>query len=644
MSVLVCLPDTDTPTPTLTTGLNDPQRQAVEHADGALLVLAGAGTGKTRVLTHRLASLLKQRAAQPWQVLAVTFTNKAAREMKERVTHLVGGAAESIWLGTFHSLCAKLLRRHAEILGFTPQFTILDTDDSQRLMKQLLDAEGIDSKQTPPRLVLSIIDRWKDRGLTPDEVPTSERRNQLNGKAIGLYQHYQERLKTLNAMDFGDLLLNCLHLFKLSPDTLRKYQDQFHYILVDEYQDTNTAQYLWLRLLAQGHGNICCVGDDDQSIYSWRGAQIENILKFERDFPGALVVRLEQNYRSTHHILGAASGLIANNSGRLGKTLWTQETGGEKVRLISALDGSEEARRIGEEIEHLRRSGTALAHMAILVRAGYQTREFEERLLQIAVPYRVLAGQRFYDRAEIKDAIAYLRLIFQPRDDLAFERIINTPRRGISLTTIQHLQNTARNQGCSLLAAIASTPGLRPGTSRALAGFSASLNRWREMASALPPADLLKNILEESGYTAMLQAEDTPEAKGRLDNLKELARAIDEFQSLAAFLEHISLVTDAARADNPEAVTIMTLHAAKGLEFPVVFLPGWEEGVFPSQRSVDDGNLEEERRLAYVGLTRAREHAYISHAHSRRIYGSWQGMAPSRFIGELNKEHLKNIT
>jgi DNA helicase-2/ATP-dependent DNA helicase PcrA len=624
--------------------LNDPQRQAVEHTSGAILVLAGAGTGKTRVLTHRLAALLKQRAAQPWQMLAVTFTNKAAREMKERVTHLVGGAAESIWLGTFHSLCAKLLRRHAEILGFTPQFTILDTDDSQKLMKQILDAEGIDSKQTPPRLVLSIIDRWKDRGLTPDDVPTSERRSQLNGKAIGLYQHYQERLRTINAMDFGDLLLNCLQMFKTSPDTLRKYQDQFHYILVDEYQDTNTAQYLWLRLLAQGHGNLCCVGDDDQSIYSWRGAQIENILKFERDFPGAQVVRLEQNYRSTHHILGAASGLIANNSGRLGKTLWTEETTGEKVHLISALDGSEEARRVGAEIERLRRSGVALANMAILVRAGYQTREFEERLLQIAVPYRVLAGQRFYDRAEIKDAIAYLRLIFQPRDDLAFERIINTPRRGISLTTIQHLQNTARNQGCSLLSAVASTPGLRPGISRALAGFSASLTRWREMATALPPADVLKNVLEESGYTAMLQAENTPDAKSRLDNLKELARAIDEFQSLAAFLEHISLVTDAARADNPEAITIMTLHAAKGLEFPVVFLPGWEEGVFPSQRSVDDGNLEEERRLAYVGLTRAREHAYISHAHSRRIYGTWQGMAPSRFIGELAREHLEDIT
>ncbi|MFN8693482.1 MAG: ATP-dependent helicase, partial [Holosporales bacterium] len=620
-------------------GLNPEQARAVQTLDGALLVLAGAGTGKTKVLTHRLAEIIRTHSAKPWEILSVTFTNKAAREMKERVTHLIGGVAESIWLGTFHALCVKLLRRHAEAIGFTPDFTILDTDDAQRVIKQICEAERLDPKQFPPRLVHSVFDRWKDRALTPDKVPPGEARTQLSGKAGMLYKQYQDRLRTLNAMDFGDLLLHTLTMFGSSPEILQKYQQQFRYILVDEYQDTNVAQYLWLRLLAQGHNNLCCVGDDDQSIYSWRGAEVENILRFEQDFPGAAVVRLEQNYRSTPHILGAAAGLIAHNEGRLGKTLWTETDAGEKVVVQGSWDGMEEARLVCDEIEALQHKGYGLNAMAILIRAAYQTREFEERLTKIGVPYRVIGGLKFYERAEIKDALGYLRLIYQLRDDLAFERIVNNPRRGVGSTALQKLHELARAEGLSLYEAAQHRDYKAP---KALHDFCRKIQHWRDAALETPPSKLLAQVLDESGYTAQYQTEENKiENRGRLENLKELVGAVAEFPSLSAFLEHVALVTDTSRADDTNVVTLMTLHGAKGLEFPVVFLPGWEDGVFPNQRSLDEGNLEEERRLAYVGLTRARERAFVSYAHNRRIYNNWQTLPPSRFIKELDAGHIE---
>ncbi|TAD89239.1 MAG: DNA helicase II [Alphaproteobacteria bacterium] len=629
------------------TGLNPAQRRAVETLDGPVLVLSGAGTGKTRVLTTRLAHLVASRQAWPSQVLAVTFTNKAAREMRHRVGQLIGAMAEDFWLGTFHAIAARMLRRHAELVGLKSNFTILDADDQLRLLKQILQAEGIDDKRWPARQLLAAIERWKDRAITPTQAASDGAAQLAGGKLAGLYAQYQQRLITLNACDFGDLLCHLIQIFQTHSDVLASWQERFKYIMVDEYQDTNVAQYLWLRLLAQSRRNLCVVGDEDQSIYGWRGAEIGNILKFEQDFPGAEIIRLEQNYRSTGNILAAASHLIDHNRERLGKTLWTAAEAGDRVRLIGVWDGEEEARRIGEEIEALQRHGASLDTMAVLVRAGFQTREFEERFITLGLPYRVIGGPRFYERQEIRDALAYLRLVRQPDDDLAFERIINTPKRGFGDTSLRALTIAARGLGLSLTAAAArliGTDELKAAARKTLAAFLEDLARWRAMADGLPPDELAETLLDECGYTGMLQADKAPEAPGRLENLKELVRALEEFETLEAFLDHVALVTERAEDGETAQVTVMTLHAAKGLEFDTVFLPGWEEGLFPSQRSMDETGLkglEEERRLAYVGLTRARIRAIITHAGNRRIHGQWQSALPSRFLEELPADHVE---
>ena len=638
-------------------GLNPEQRAAVEALDGPVLMLAGAGTGKTKALTTRIVHLLNTGTARPNEILAVTFTNKAAREMKERVGRLLGEAVEGMpWLGTFHSICVKLLRRHAELVELKSNFTILDTDDQIRLLKQLIQAAGIDDKRWPARQLAGVIDHWKNRAWTPDTVPASEA-GAFDGKAPALYRQYQTRLRGLNAVDFGDLLLHVVTIFQQHPDVLAQYQRWFRYILVDEYQDTNVAQYLWLRLLAGGHKNICCVGDDDQSIYGWRGAEVGNILRFEKDFPGATVIRLEQNYRSTPHILAAAGGVIAANKGRLGKELWTDAPEGEKVRLIGHWDGEEEARWIGEEIESMQRGtrgmrAVGLDDMAILVRASHQMRAFEDRFLTIGLPYRVIGGPRFYERMEIRDAMAYFRLVVSPSDDLAFERIVNTPKRGLGDKARQTIQHIARDHGVSLLdgAALAVEQGAIKGKgAQALGKLVVDLSRWGRMTgdADLSHMELAEIILDESGYTEMWQNDKTPEAPGRLENLKELVKALEQFENLGGFLEHVSLIMDNENEEQGEKVSIMTLHAAKGLEFPAVFLPGWEDGLFPSQRSMDESGLkgvEEERRLAYVGITRAEEICTISFAGNRRVYGQWQSQLPSRFIDELPEDHVEVLT
>lgn len=635
--------------------LNPAQRQAVETMDGPVLMLAGAGTGKTKALTTRIVHLLNTGRARPNEILAVTFTNKAAREMKERVGRLLGQTVEGMpWLGTFHSICVKLLRRHAELVGLKSNFTILDTDDQLRLLKQLVSAAGIDDKRWPARQLAGIIDGWKNRAITPDKVPAADA-GAYNHQGPKLYALYQARLKELNAVDFGDLLLHVVTIFQTHPDVLNQYQRWFKYILVDEYQDTNVAQYLWLRLLASGHKNICCVGDDDQSIYGWRGAEVGNILRFEKDFEGAHVVRLEQNYRSTPHILAAASGVISGNQGRLGKTLWTDAQEGEKVRLIGHWDGEEEARWIGEEVEAMQR-GTrgmrpvSLDDMAILVRASHQMRAFEDRFLTIGLPYRVIGGPRFYERMEIRDAMAYFRVVTSPDDDLAFERIVNTPKRGLGDKAQQTIQTVARANGVSLVegARLAVEQGMIKGKGGSELGqLVRDLDRWGRMAEDTEHSELAGIVLDESGYTSMWQNDKTPEAPGRLENLKELVKALEEFENLQGFLEHVSLIMDNDKGGDGEKVSIMTLHAAKGLEFPAVFLPGWEDGLFPSQRSMDESGLkglEEERRLAYVGITRAEEICTISFAANRRVFGQWQSALPSRFIDELPEEHVEVLT
>ncbi|MBY6082614.1 ATP-dependent helicase [Ruegeria arenilitoris] len=736
--------------------LNPAQREAVELLDGPILMLAGAGTGKTKALTTRIAHLLNTGWARPNEILAVTFTNKAAREMKERVGRLLGQPAEGMpWLGTFHSICVKLLRRHAELVGLKSNFTILDTDDQLRLLKQLVQAANIDDKRWPARMLAGIIDDWKNRSLTPDKVPAADA-GAYNNKGVELYAQYQTRLRELNAVDFGDLLLHMVTIFQTHADLLEQYQRWFRYILVDEYQDTNIAQYLWLRLLAGGHKNICCVGDDDQSIYGWRGAEVGNILRFEKDFPGAHVVRLEQNYRSTPHILAAASNVIRGNESRLGKELWTAAKNGEKVRLIGHWDGEEEARWIGEQIEDLvsgispiakrrqnsrseqmmreverldelgalrklnsreqvleqlqehdsffanegfwaeeinkdlvweltmrKREGLSLEEpfqkfdfneIAILVRASHQMRAFEDRFLTIGLPYKVIGGPRFYERMEIRDAMAYFRLVVSPEDDLAFERIVNTPKRGLGDKAQQTIQRSAREHGVSLVqgARIAVEQGLIKGKGgAALRDLVEGLARWNAMTRGPrieieddsviddgtapirygPPEvshiELAQIVLDESGYTAHWQNDKTPEAPGRLENLKELVNQLDNFENLQGFLEHVSLVMDNEQDSGGPKVSIMTLHAAKGLEFPAVFLPGWEDGLFPSQRSMDESGLkglEEERRLAYVGITRAEEVCTISFAANRRVFGQWQNAMPSRFIDELPEDHVEVLT
>jgi DNA helicase-2/ATP-dependent DNA helicase PcrA len=682
--------------------LNPEQREAVETLDGPVLVLAGAGTGKTRVLTTRIAHILNLGRARPSEILAVTFTNKAAREMKDRVGQMVGQIVEGMpWLGTFHSIGVKVLRRHAELVGLKNNFTILDVDDQVRLIKMILEAEKLDEKRWPARVLATLIDGWKNRGLTPEQVPSGEAASFANGKGKKLYVAYQERLKTLNAADFGDLLLENIRLFRQNADVLRNFQERFRFILVDEYQDTNVAQYLWLKLLAQtrsgsmavvpgrdqsadrqigaptdsaesGSGsptrfetteqnvnlprvpkNICCVGDDDQSIYGWRGAEVDNILRFDHDFPGAKVIRLERNYRSTGHILAAASHLIAHNEGRLGKTLRTEDELGEKVQVTGAWDSEEEARAIGEEIEQLQRAARErgedhpLDEIAILVRASFQMREFEDRFIQLGLPYRVIGGPRFYERAEIRDALAYLRVIAQPADDLAFERIVNVPKRGLGDATLQMLHDHARKRRIPLTEAasqLSATDEMKPKPRLALRDLMAAFERWRAKKDSIPHTELAEIVLDESGYTDMWQKDRSADAAGRLENLKELVRSMEEFENLQGFLEHISLVMDRDSAESEQAVNIMTLHSAKGLEFDCVFLPGWEEGLFPHQRSLDESGragLEEERRLAHVGLTRARKLAKIYFATNRRIHGLWTSTVPSRFLDELPEAHVE---
>ena len=672
-------------------GLNPEQRLAVETTEGPVLVLAGAGTGKTRVLTTRIAHILSLGLAYPSQILAVTFTNKAAREMKQRIGLLIGeGNAEGMpWLGTFHSIGVKLLRRHAELAGLKSDFTILDTDDVVRLIKQLIQAEGLDDKRWPAKQFAGMIDTWKNKGLDPSQIPEGDARAFANGKGRELYAAYQNRLLTLNACDFGDLLLHPIRMFRANPDVLKEYHAKFRYILVDEYQDTNTAQYMWLRLLAQrtqgsgknnpspspaapqsspspssgavgeGHSpgaeerkptvNICCVGDDDQSIYGWRGAEVDNILRFEKDFPGAKVIKLERNYRSTEHILGAAAHLIAHNEGRLGKTLFTERTNpdDEKVHVHAAWDSEEEARAIGEEIEQLQRKKHNLNDISILLRASFQMREFEDRFVTLGLNYRVIGGPRFYERLEIRDAMAYFRLVCQPADDLAFERIVNTPKRGLGETTVRTLHDYARARDIPMLAAaseIVETDELKPKARKGLFDVVADFRRWQALLESTPHTELAEQILDESGYTAMWQADKSAEAPGRLENLKELIRSMEAFESMRGFLEHVALVMDAEQNENMDAVSIMTLHSAKGLEFDTVFLPGWEEGLFPHQRALDEGGragLEEERRLAYVGITRAKRRCHIWFVSNRRIHGLWQSTLPSRFLDELPLAHVE---
>src|SRR6202521_718744 len=622
--------------------LNPEQREAVETLDGPLLVLAGAGTGKTRVLTTRIAHILSLGRARPAEILAVTFTNKAAREMKERIGRMLGQTVEGMpWLGTFHAIGVKILRRHAELVGLKSDFTILDVDDQIRLIKQVLEAANIDEKRWPARVLASLIDGWKNRGLTPDRVPAGEALSFGNGNGAKLYAAYQDRLKVLNAADFGDLLLEGIRLFREHAAVLAQYQARFKYTLVDEYQDTNVAQYLWLRLLGQGSKNICCVGDDDQSIYGWRGAEVDNILRFEKDFPGARVIRLERNYRSTAHILAAASHLITHNAGRRGKTLRTREATGEAVPVSGAWDSEEEARSIGEEIEALQRDGHKLNEIAILVRASFQMREFEDRFVTLGLPYRVIGGPRFYERAEIRDALAYLRCINSEADDLAFERIVNVPKRGLGDATIRLLHDHARAGRVALMtatrAAIA-TDALKPKPRQSLRDLLAAFDRWRVQREAISHTELAEIVLDESGYTEMWQKDRSADAAGRLENLKELVRSMEEFENLQGFLEHISLVMDRDGGTEDDAVSLMTLHSAKGLDFENVFLPGWEEGLFPSQRTLDEqgrAGLEEERRLAHVGLTRARRRAKLYFATNRRIHGTWSTTIPSRFLDEL---------
>ena len=626
--------------------LNQKQKEAVETLTGPVLILAGAGTGKTRVLTTRLSHILNKKLAKPWEILAVTFTNKAANEMKERVQKLLKIDVERLWIGTFHSSGLKILRKYSELCNLKSGFTVIDTDDQLRVIKQILEAEKIDLKKWPGINILWMIQWFKDKGIMHDYAHKTKF---SFGKGINIckiYDEYQKRLQILNAVDFGDLLLLPVKIFRENKDILKKYQNQFKFILVDEYQDTDLCQDIWLKLLSKQHQNICCVGDDDQSIYSWRGADVKNILTFKDSFKNVKIIRLEQNYRSTHHILGAASGLIENNKDRLGKNLWTETQKGEKVKLTFYEDGKEEAKKISFEIEKLKAKGTKLDEIAILIRASYQTRLFEDRLLKIGIPYRVIGGLRFYERLEVRDAIAYFRLVYKNNDDLAFERIFNVPKRGLGTASMKIIYKFARDENISLLDAskrILSTDELRIKARKNLQFLLEKIEKWKEQIKKINHINLAKTILDESGYTKMWQEDKSIDAPGRLENLKELITAMSEFSTMNEFLEHISLVMENERNYLFEMVNIMTMHSAKGLEFENVFLAGWDEGLFPHQKSLEETGqkaLEEERRLAYVGITRGKKRVYISFAKRRFIHDGWNYSQPSRFIAELPKLHI----
>ncbi len=627
--------------------LNKSQKEAVNFFHGPLIVLAGAGTGKTRVLTTRLSKIVNDKLASPYQILTVTFTNKAANEMKSRVENILKVNTAGWWLGTFHSMGARILRKHPEIVGLKKQFTIIDTDDQLKLLKQVLSFHNIEEKRWPAKNLNFIIQRWKDKGLNPENVD-SIGSDFANNKGAELYNTYQNRLQTLNAADYGDLLLQNLNIFSLEPNILELYQNQFKYILVDEYQDTNSCQYSWLRNLAGEDNKICVVGDDDQSIYSWRGAEVANIQKFGKDFNNVKVVKLEKNYRSKGNILKAANFLISKNKDRMGKNLWTDANDGKKISIINTYNSGEEAIYVSDKIEELKNLEESLNSCAILVRASYQTRSFEDRFIKIGLPYKIIGGTKFYERLEIRDALAFFRVTSSDYDDLAFERIINVPKRGLGEKSMRQIEIFARKKNISLLQAariLVMENSFAVKTNAKLLSFLKSVDRWREKINLSAP-ELAKIILDESGYTEMWQNDKSIEAETRLDNLKELVNALNEFDDIRSFLEHIQLVMDNETSNVKETVNIMTFHAAKGLEYKYVFLPGWEEDVFPNRRALEERfneGLEEERRLAYVGITRAREQIWIIHANSRIIHGQWYYSVPSRFISELPKENINFI-
>ncbi len=629
--------------------LNEPQKEAVLHLDGPLLIVAGAGSGKTKVLTSRIANIIKEKKAFPNQILAVTFTNKAAKEMQNRVSNILGSAATGLsWLGTFHSICAKLLRKHASAANLNSNFTIIDTDDQIRLIKNICKAENVDIKQLSPRFILAIIDRWKNKGYYPSEVIINNK-DIYEKTILPLYKIYQQKLTDLNSCDFGDLILHTVKILENYSDIREIYSNNFKYILVDEYQDTNFIQSRWLNLLSEKNKNICCVGDDDQSIYSWRGAEIKNFLEFDQVYENTKVIRLEQNYRSSQNILCVASNLIANNQNRVGKTLTTTMEEGDLVQLNCFKNGKDEAIGVSDEIEKKIKKKFSYNNVAILVRAIFQTREFEERFLKIGMPYRILGGTKFYERAEIKDCVAYLRLIHQEKDDLAFERIVNNPKRAIGDGTLKNIHEFAKENNLNLERAsvkMLEQNLIKPKAKIGLGFFINSLNKWRNDLEIKKSnhVKLLQIVLDESGYSAMLKNKKDLDNENRLENIKELLSAMKEFDNLESFLEHVSLATSVDQEWDGEKVNMMTMHAAKGLEFDVVFLPGWEEGLFPHQKSIEEKGqkgLEEERRLAYVGITRAKQKAIISFSMNRFYQGDWIDSMASRFIEELPEKNLE---
>jgi len=629
--------------------LNAAQKEAVMHLDGPLLIVAGAGSGKTKVLTSRIAHIINEKKAFPNQILSVTFTNKAAKEMQNRVSAILNSEAIGLtWLGTFHSICAKLLRKHAPAAGLTSNFTIIDTDDQVRLIKNICKAENIDIKQLAPKYILSIIDRWKNKGFYPNEVIINK--NDIYEKTLlPLYKIYQQKLLDLNACDFGDLILHAVKILEKNLDIREIYSNNFKYILVDEYQDTNYIQSRWLYLLSEKHKNLCCVGDDDQSIYSWRGAEIKNFLEFDKVYENVKVIRLEENYRSSQNILSVASNLIANNQNRVGKTLKTTMDEGDLVKLNCFKNGKDEAIGISDEIEKKLKKKYSFNNIAILVRAIFQTREFEERFLKIGLPYRILGGTKFYERAEIKDCVAYLRLIHQPKDDLAFDRIINNPKRSIGESTIKLIHEFSKENSLSLEISskqLIEQNLIKPKTKMGLSSFLFLMDKWRNDINIkkINHVKLLQLVLDESGYSSMLKNKKDVENENRLENIKELLSAMKEFDNLESFLEHVALATSVDQDWDGEKINMMTMHGSKGLEFDVVFLPGWEEGLFPHQKSIEEkgqNGLEEERRLAYVGITRAKKKALVSFAMNRFYQGNWIDSMASRFIDELPEEFLE---